>query len=308
MALQKEDQELMKSRRKISAKTKAQKTKPNRQLNKTARSRRALPLETRRLCGHQCGKSFSDAKRLKRHVPFTPQRNLHVPAVWENAQVEQIPLDSQDGPHQKRGSFTCTQCGKELLARGDLNNHLKVHARQKSIAQTRRGRASRAKGTSTPTQEFTPREALHVRPVRKSFRFKATLTYHMSIHPEKPASLPSVRRTSRRQPSQGSRERVTAERSLTCAITAEELHKRHTLKNHIRSTPERSPSPVPSAKELRAIKKNSWTHKRIHSGVKPLTCQHCGKSFASKGNFKRHVWAPRGKTKSELTEDAYGFF
>nr|XP_055062508.1 zinc finger protein 771-like isoform X2 [Misgurnus anguillicaudatus] len=193
----------------------------------------------------------------------------------ETTSTSQKPLYSVERPYQ------CTECGKCLSNKYNLDVHKTTHTGEKPYecphCEKRFSCSFKQKKHLRVHTNERPYQCIHC---GKTFRFKETLRKHEITH---------------------------SERSHQCSYCDKRFYHKMDLIIHERThTGERPYLCCDCGKSFSSPTAFSF-HKRVHTGEKPHQCSFCGKSFSKCSNLKTHLRIHTGEKPYKCTECGEGF-
>ncbi|KAE8578026.1 hypothetical protein XENTR_v10023281 [Xenopus tropicalis] len=200
-------------------------------------------------------------------------------------------LQSHQKIHRGAKPFVCTQCGKGFSRKYSLNNHVRFHTGDKPFVCTECGKSFPEKSKLHSHVKIHTGEKPFICPVcGKGFSEKCNLYNHQTIHTgEKPFMCPECgERFSRKSTLSIHKNVHTGEKPFTCPECGKNFSQKSNLRSHQRIHTGEKPFSCKVCGKSFYEKKNLHRHEAIHTGEKPYICSHCGKGFSDKGALHTH--------------------
>uniref|UniRef100_A0A4W5KGX0 C2H2-type domain-containing protein n=1 Tax=Hucho hucho TaxID=62062 RepID=A0A4W5KGX0_9TELE len=255
-------------------------------------------------CCLECGREFSSAYKLRRHLLIHTGEKPHSCSVCGKSYTYLHTLKSHELKHTGEKSYKCSVCEKSFNQKGNLNQHMLVHTGEKPFSCSVCGKCFTQKANLTAHQLSHTGEKPFSCPIcRKGFTQKAYLKQHQKLHTgEKPYACSECDKrftfctSLKRHQLQHTGEKPdslilkevhqqshgkTVEESLSASAAEPEQHQ----ENHKTKTSSHCCSEC--GKHFKTSS-SLQIHMRIHTGKKPYPCPDCGKKFATKGSLNLH--------------------
>ncbi|XP_060946776.1 zinc finger and SCAN domain-containing protein 12-like [Limanda limanda] len=167
------------------------------------------------------------------------------PQTGLNTRNNKQPL-SDMGCKTEKKLFSCSECGKRCIHRGDLNRHMRIHTGEKSFSCSECGKRFNRRGNlNTHMRTHTGEKPFSCSECGESFTQRNHLNTHMMIH--------------------------TGEKPFSCSECGKRFSHRGALNKHVRIHTGEKPFCCLECGKRFTTRGNLNSHMRIHTGEKPFS-------------------------------------
>ncbi|XP_061663344.1 zinc finger protein 11-like isoform X2 [Syngnathoides biaculeatus] len=217
----------------------------------------------------QCGRSFSCARYLTRHLCTRRVERAHACSCGKSF-AQRGALTAHRRTHQKDRPHVCERCGKGFLYKGGLANHMKIHSSEMPFLCAFCGKCFKRERNLKKHERCHTRENVYsCSQCDKSFVYKATLVRHELTH--------------------------SGERPYLCSDCGKRFFSHAELLKHERFHTGHKPFKCPHCAKTFTQSCYLTVHLRYHTGARPYSCAECNKGFLSANRLKRHTLTHTGE-------------
>ncbi|KAM3912164.1 uncharacterized protein RB166_020655 [Leptodactylus fuscus] len=229
---------------------------------------------------------------------------LEGPSSDQPQTVKQLScLDGRN--HINEGRFSCSDCGKSFMNKGNLLQHRKIHIGQRPYSCQECGEHFSWKSDLCEHLKTHNDDKPFVCSVcGKCFNQKSGLVRHLRIHSgEKPFTCAVCGKCFRIKQHLVEHERIhTGEKPFSCTECGKCFRIRNNLYVHKRVHTGERPYSCSECEKTFTQRSELTAHKRIHTGEKPYSCSECGKFFTRKRSLVEHQRIHTGERPYSCTE------
>ncbi|XP_045914778.1 gastrula zinc finger protein XlCGF26.1-like [Micropterus dolomieu] len=236
--------------------------------------------------------------------------------------------------------FSCSECGKRLTLKGNLQRHMRIHTRETPFScsvcsrrfpsfselkkhkcvdessngnQTKENREAEPRATSSVEQMETeadgedcggPEPARNSdpdRPLQPETEDSSKLdTEDSDDDCEETRNCPSGSNTDDIPVMSGTH--ITDRKSFSCSVCGKIFTRKANLQCHMKIHTGEKPFSCSECGARFFLKGNLQSHIRTHTGEKPFSCSECGKRYNSKRNLQSHMRTHTGEKPFSCSE------
>ncbi|XP_072885264.1 uncharacterized protein [Hemitrygon akajei] len=242
----------------------------------------SLPNTEEQFTGSECGRGFSQAPGLSRHL-FNHTGDKR----WECGECGKgflwpSHLEIHLRSHTGERPFTCPVCGKGFTQTSNLQEHRRVHTKERPFICSYCGKGfSHSSILMTHQRVHTGERPFTCSECGKGFTDSSNLLTHQRVHSgERPFVCTLCGKRFTRSDNLMTHQRVhTGERPFTCPECGKEFCRSFSLVRHQRVHTGERPYICSECGKGFSQSSTLMKHERIHSGERPFACSLCGKRF-----------------------------